>query len=160
MPFVTALSKQPFHDTHATLTDGRLPLRLMGLIIAVLLAVTAGILVISTPHAAASGARLAVAVADVGHDHAAHSHGDTVDVGHSSAHDHASARKDCGDPASGAHDGSGADCCGMGACHAVQALAAPMLHTPCTSAAVLAVVRDDQVESFVPGGLDRPPRTV
>jgi hypothetical protein len=135
-------------------------LRLMGLIIAVLLAVTAGILVISTPHAAASGDQLAVAATVPGHDAAAHSHGDTVDVEHASAHDHASAQKDCGDPASGAHSGSGADCCGMGACHAVQALAAPMLHTPYASAVALAVAGDDQVGSIVPGGLDRPPRTV
>lgn len=132
----------------------------MGLIIAVLLAVTAGILVISTPHAAASGERLAEAVTVPAHDHAAHSHGDTVDVEDASAHDHASAQGECGDPASGAHGGTGADCCSMGACHAVQALAAPMIHMPCASAVVLAVAGDEQVEGIAPGGFDKPPRTV
>lgn len=156
---MTALPKQTFRDTHAVLTDGRLPLRLMGLIIAVLLAVTAGILVISTPHAAASGERPVSAATSLGHDHVAHGHEGTVDVEHSSGHDHASAQEDCGDPASGAHRGSGADCCNMGTCHAVQALAAPMLHTPYASAAAIAALGDEQVEGVVPGGLDRPPRT-
>jgi hypothetical protein len=155
----TALPKQTYRDTHAILTDGRLPLRLVGLIIAVLLAVTAGILVISTPHAAASGERLASAATVLGHDHAAHSHGGAVDVQPASAHDHASARNDCDDPTSGDHGSGGTDCCNMGACHAVQALAAPVLHVPCASTAVLAVVGDQQVEGIIPGGLDRPPRT-
>lgn len=132
----------------------------MGLIIAVLLAVTAGILVISTPHGAAMGDQLGIAVTIPGHDHAAHSHDGTVDVEHSSGHAHASARNDCGDPASGDHGSGGTDCCTMGACHAVQALAAPMLHTPCVSAVVLSVVGDEQVDGVVLGGLDRPPRTV
>lgn len=134
-------------------------MRLMGLIIAALLAVTAGILVISTPHAAASGERLVAAATVLGHDHAAHSHEGAVDVEPASAHDHASAQEDCGDPASGAHHGSGADCCNMGACHAVQALAAPMLHAPYASAITIAARGDEQVEGVVPGGLDRPPRT-
>ena len=160
MPSAASLSKQPVHDTHAVLTDGRLTLRLMGLIIAVLLAVTAGILVISTPHAVGSGDRLAVAVTVLKHNHAAHSHGDVVDAVPASAHDHASAQEDCGDPVPGAHRGSGTDCCNMGACHAVQALAAPILHSPCVSAVVLSMVGDKQVEGVVPSGLDRPPRTV
>ncbi|MBJ6127759.1 hypothetical protein [Microvirga splendida] len=156
---MTALSKQSVRDTHTILTDGRLPLRLMGLIIAVLLAVTAGILVISTPHAAASGEHPASAATILGHDHATHSHGGVADVEPASAHYHASARNDCGDPASGDHGSGGTDCCTMGACHAVQALTAPVLHMPCASAAVLAVVGDQQVEGVIPGGLDRPPRT-
>lgn len=134
-------------------------MRLLGLIIAVLLAVTAGILVIPTPHAAASGERPAPAATVLGHDHAAHSHEATVDVEYSSAHDHASARNDCGDSTSGDHGSGGTDCCNMGACHAVQALVAPVLHTPCASAAVRAVVGDQQVEGIIPGGLDKPPRT-
>ena len=153
------MSKRSFRDTHAVLTDGRLSLRLMGFIIAVLLAVTAGILVIPAPHAAASGERLAPAATVLGHDHAAHSHEATVDVEHSSGHDHASARNDCGDPASDHHGSGGTDCCNMGACHAVQALVAPVLHMPCASAAVRAVVGDQQVEGIIPGGLDKPPRT-
>jgi hypothetical protein len=132
----------------------------MGLIIAVLLAVTAGILVISSPHAAASGERPVSASAILGHDHGAHAHEGTVDVEQSSGHDHASAQEDCGDPASGAHRGSGADCCNMGACHAVQALAAPMLHVPYASAVAIVERGDEQVEGVVPGGLERPPRTV
>jgi len=133
----------------------------MGFIISVLLAVTAGILVISTPHAAASGNRLVSAATVLGHDHGAHAHESTADVvEHSSGHDHASAQQDCGDPASGAHRGSGTDCCNMGACHAVQALAAPMLHSPYASAVAIAVLGDEQVDGFVPGGLERPPRTV
>jgi hypothetical protein len=132
----------------------------MGLIIAVLLAVTAGILVISTPHAAASGERLPLAATVLGHDHAAHSHEGAVDVEPEPAHDHASARNDCGDPASGDHGAGGADCCNMGACHAVQALATPMLHVSYASAVTIAARGDEQVEGVVPGGLDRPPRTV
>jgi len=131
----------------------------MGLIIAVLIAVTAGILVISTPHAAASGERLASAATVLGHDHAAHSHEGEVNVEPASAHDHASARNDCGDPTSGDHGSGGTDCCNMGACHAVQALAAPVLQTPYASAAAIVALGDEQVEGIIPGGLDRPPRT-
>ena len=134
----------------------------MGLIIAVLLAVTAGILVISAPDAAAMGDRLTLASVPREHVHEDHVHADTAhthDV-QSSRHDHAFAGVGCGDPASGSHGTGGMDCCGMGACHAVQALAAPMLHSPCASAVVLAVAGDEQVRSLVPGGLDRPPRTI
>jgi hypothetical protein len=35
-----------------------------------------------------------------------------------------------------------------------------MLHMLCVSAVVLAMVSDEQVEGIVPGGPDRPPRTV
>jgi hypothetical protein len=126
----------------------------MGLIIAVLLAVTAGILVISTPHAAATGNRLALAAID-GH---AHGHASTGHEDRSSVHDHVSAQEDCGDPASGTHSG-GAHCCGMSACHAVQAIATPVLHSPCTSAVVITVQGDEQVDGVIPGSLDRPPRT-
>jgi hypothetical protein len=132
----------------------------MGLIIAVLLAVTAGILVVSAPDAAAMDDRLTLASVfgeHVHEDHADMAHAHDVQ---SPGHDHASAGKDCGDPASGSHGGGGMDCCGMGACHAVQALAAPMLHVPCASAIALAVAGDEQVESVVPGGPDRPPRTI
>ena len=160
MPFVTALSKQSVRDTHAILTTGVRPLRLMGLIIAVLLAVTAGILVISTPHAATSGERPVPAATVLGNDHATHSHEGALDVEQSSAHDHASARNDCGDPASDHHGTGGTDCCNMGACHAVQALAAPMLHVPYASTITIAARGDEQVEGVVPGGLERPPRTV
>jgi hypothetical protein len=132
----------------------------MGLIIAVLLAVTAGILVISTPHAPASGERPALTANVPGHDHAAHAHEGAADVEPASAHGHASARNDCGDPASGDHGNGGTDCCNMGACHAVQALATPMLHVPYASAITIAARGDEQVEGVVPGGLDRPPRTV
>lgn len=131
----------------------------MGLIIAFLLAVTAGILVISTPHEAASGGRLALAATVTGHDHGAHAREGTVDVEPSSTHAHASAQEDCGDPASGSHRGSGADCCTMGACHAVQVLAAPMLHTPPTSSVAIAMFGNEQVDGNIPGGLDKPPRT-
>ncbi|PVE25706.1 hypothetical protein DC522_05170 [Microvirga sp. KLBC 81] len=134
----------------------------MGLIIAVLLAVTAGILVISTPHAATTGDELALAPAFEEHAREGYMHPDSAH-GHnvqSPGHDHASAEEDCGDPASGTHGKGGMDCCGTGACHAVQALAAPMLHAPCASAVVLALFGDEQVESLVPEGLDRPPRTI
>jgi hypothetical protein len=47
----------------------------------------------------------------------------------------------------------------MGACHAVQALAAPILHVPYASAVAIAALGDQQVEGIIPGGLDRPPRT-
>lgn len=160
MPFVTALSNQSVRDTHATLTDGRLPLRLMGLVIAVLLAVTAGILVISTPHAAASDGQAVLAAAVGEHVHGADSHQDTVHEDHSSVQDLAAVQNDCGDPASEHHASRGTDCCTMGACHAVQTLAAPMLHTPYASAAAIAARGDKQVEGVIPGGLERPPRTV
>ena len=135
-------------------------MRLMGLIIAVLLAVTAGILVISAPHAAASGAQPALATAVGEHVHGAHSHEDTVHDAHASVEDLAEVRNDCGDPASQHHGSGGSDCCNMGACHAVQALAAPMLQTPYASAAAIAALGDEQVEGVIPSGLDRPPRTV
>jgi hypothetical protein len=35
-----------------------------------------------------------------------------------------------------------------------------MLHTPYPSAAAIAALGDEQVEGVVPGGLERPPRTV
>ncbi|MFC4173272.1 hypothetical protein ACFOYU_14585 [Microvirga sp. GCM10011540] len=137
-------------------------MRLIGLIIAALLALAAGILVMSVPQAVASGGRILLSSAVDGHVHGSDVH---VDADHehgvqAPAHDHASAPKDCGDPASGTHGKAGADCCGMGACHAVQALAAPMLHTPCTSAAAIALTRDDQVAGVAPDSLDRPPRTL
>jgi hypothetical protein len=135
-------------------------LRLIGLIIAALLAVAAGVLVISAPQAVASGSRILLSSAVGGQAHGSHVHADADHEHGVQSHDHASARKDCGDPASGTHGGAGADCCNMGACHAVQALAAPMLHTPCTSAAVIAFTGDEQVAGITPGGLDRPPRTV
>jgi hypothetical protein len=135
-------------------------LRLMGLIIAVLLAVTAGIFVISAPHAAASGGQLALATVVGEHVHGTHSHEGTVHDDHSSVQDLAEVRNDCGDPASEHHGSGGADCCTMGACHAVQAIAAPMLQMPYASAAAIAAVGDEQVEGVVPGGLERPPRTV
>jgi hypothetical protein len=132
----------------------------MGFIIAVLLAVTAGILVISAPHAAASGGQPALATAVGEHVHEAHSHQDMVHEDHSSVQDLAEVRNDCGDPASQHHGSGGVDCCNMGACHAFQALAAPMLQTPYASAAAIAALGDEQVEGIVPGGLERPPRTV
>jgi hypothetical protein len=134
----------------------------MGLIIAVLLAVTAGIFVLSAPDPAATGDRLTLASAFGEHVHADHVHADTANADdlQSPGHDHASAGKDCGDPASGSHGTGGMACCGMGACHAVQSLAAPMLHSPFASAIVLAVASDEQVRSLVPGGLDKPPRTI
>ena len=48
----------------------------------------------------------------------------------------------------------------MWACHAVQAVTALALHSPNILAAPIAVVGDKQVKGIVPGGLDRPPRTV
>jgi hypothetical protein len=135
-------------------------LRLVGLIIAVLLAVTAGILVISAPHAAASGVQLALATAVGEHVDGTHSHEGTVHDDHSSVQDLAEVRNDCGDPASQHHGSGGTDCCNMGACHAFQALAAPILQTPYASAAVIAALGDEQVDGVVPGGLERPPRTV
>ncbi|MFC4172870.1 hypothetical protein ACFOYU_12460 [Microvirga sp. GCM10011540] len=133
-------------------------MRLMGLIIAVLLAVTAGILSVSTPHAAASGDRVAPAASVDGygaHDHAGtvHHHAEASPAG-----DRVSTRGDCGDPSSGTHGGS--DCCSMGACHAVRSLVAPTIQSPCVSAAAIAVIGDEQVEGIVPGGLDRPPRSI
>ena len=135
-------------------------MRLTGLIIAVLLAVTAGIFLISTPHAAESGDRLTLAESIAGHVIGAHSHEGAVERDQTSAHDHASAQKDCDDPASGTHGGDGAACCNMGACHAVQAIAAPTVQMRGASAVVLAMVGDEQVEGVITGGLDRPPRTV
>jgi len=160
MPSTTVLSKRCFHDTQSTLTIERPPLRLLGLTIVVLLAVTAGILVISTPHASSLGERLASVAILLGHDHAAHSHERAVGSEQASAHDHDSARNDCGDPTSGSHSSGGPDCCNMSACHAVHTLVAPMLHAPCASDVAVPLLCDEQVESIPPGGLDRPPRTV
>jgi hypothetical protein len=157
---VAILSNQSFHDTHSTLTIERLPLRLLGLTIAVLLAVTTGIFVISTPHAASLGERLASVATLLGHDHAAHSHEREVGAERSSAHDHDSARNDCGDPTSGSHSSGGPECCNMSTCHAVHTLVAPMLHAPCASGVAVPLLCDEQVAGIAPGGLDRPPRTV
>jgi len=160
VPSVTVLSKQCIHDTHSTLTIERPLLRLLGLTIAVLLAVTAGILVVSTPHAASLGERLASVATLLGHDHAAHSHERVVGSEQASAHAHDSARNDCSDPASGDHSSGGPDCCNMSACHAVHTLTAPMLHVPCASAVAVPLLCDEQVEGIALGGLDKPPRTV
>lgn len=142
----------------------------MGLIIAVLLALAAGIVAISAPHAAASADGRTVAATltahdRAGHDHAAHSHASTAEAERASAQVHAAshpaaAEEDCSEPASAAHGKAGTECCGTGACHAVQMLVSPKLHTPLVSAVLMTVVRDDQVGSIVVAGLDRPPRTV
>jgi hypothetical protein len=134
-------------------------LRLISLIIAALLAVTAGIVVISAPQAVVSGDRTLLPSVVGGQVHGSHTNADSEHGVRPPAHDHIFAKKDCGDPASEGHHGSEADCWGTSACHAVQALAAPMLHAPYASATVLALIRDNQVGSVVPGGLDRPPRT-
>ncbi|MFC4171584.1 hypothetical protein ACFOYU_05875 [Microvirga sp. GCM10011540] len=137
-------------------------MRLIGLIIAALLVVAAGVLVISAPQAVASGGQIIQLFATDTDAHGSQVHAE-MDHAHgvrSAALDHhASTQEDCGDPASGNHGRAGADCCGMGACHAVQALAAPTLHSPSTSAAIIVLVGDEQVAGITPGGLDRPPRT-
>lgn len=130
----------------------------MGLIIAMLLAITAGIITISMPRAAASEVQTALSASVDGPGDHAHPGADLVHEGQS--HDHASAQADCDDPVSGSHNGPGGDCCNMGACHAVQILAAPMIHSPFGSAVSITMDGDEQVEGIVPGGLDRPPRTV
>jgi hypothetical protein len=133
----------------------------MGFIIAVLLAITAGILVISTPHAAAPGGQIALVAAVDGHIHAAHSHEATVRDGESMGHDHASTWKEgCGGSSQGTHSSGGTDCCNMSACHAFEAVAAFLLHTSCAPGVVVAAVGDEQVEGVFLEGLDRPPRTV
>ena len=134
-------------------------MRLISLIIAALLAVAAGILVIPVAQAVVSGDRILLSSVVSGQALERHVQADDEHGVRPPAHDHVLAKKDCGDPASGAHHGSEADCWGTSACHAVQALAAPMLHAHYASATVLALIRDDQVGSVVPGGLDRPPRT-
>lgn len=130
----------------------------MGLIIAFLLAITAGISTISTPNVAASEGQTAFSASVDGHGDHAHQGADLVHENQS--HDHASAQTDCEDPVSGSHNGLGTDCCNMGACHAVQVLAAPMIHSPFGSAVSIAMDGDEQVEGIIPGGFDKPPRTV
>lgn len=132
-------------------------MRLMGVIIAVLLAAAAGIATIPGPHAAVSGVWSAVSASVEGHGD--HVHPD-ADVSHDNqSHEHASARTDCERPISGAPQGT-ADCCAMSACHAIQAFAAPVIHTPFGSAVSVAVEADKQVEEIILGDLDKPPRTV
>lgn len=133
-------------------------MRLTGLIIAVLLAITAGIFTISTPHAAAPRLQTAFFASVDGHGN--HTHPGMDLVHESQSHDHAAAQADCEDPVSGSHKEPGADCCSMGACHAVQILAAPMLLSPFGSAVSVVIDGGEQVEGIIPGGLDRPPRTV
>jgi hypothetical protein len=120
----------------------------MGLVIAVLLAVTAGIVVIAASQAAASSGRHSLTLPQTGHVHEGMSH------------DQAATREDCGDNSSGDHGSGGTDCCGMGACHAVQLTAAPVLHSPYVSAAAIAAIGNEQVDGITAGGLDRPPRTI
>ncbi|WP_046867842.1 hypothetical protein [Microvirga massiliensis] len=124
---------------------------MMGRVIAVLLAITMAIFPISMPRAAMPG----------GHHHAAALEGDhgTAD-GVSAMHHHVSDDGDCRDHFGGLHDGSGAPCCGMGACHAFEMAVAPDVSSPVTAAVPLAIVADGQVDGTIPGRLDRPPRTV
>lgn len=154
------LSNLQFRATYTSPVNGKPSLRLFSLVIAVLLAVIAGLILTPALQATAWRGSDAPIVLENAHGHSSHMHRGTQH-GHentSSSYDRASIAGDCGDPASGIH-GGGADCCSMGSCHAVQAIAALMLHTPCASTIVMTVLGDEQVEGIAPGGLDRPPRT-
>jgi hypothetical protein len=123
-------------------------LRLMGPIIAVLLAITMAIFPISMPRAAAPGV----------HGHALTLETHTHDgVGLSCDH---GASVTCGDHESANHDADSPSCCGMTVCHAFQISAAPDVLTPCMRVTSVSVSGDEQVGGITPGGLDRPPRTV
>jgi hypothetical protein len=135
--------------THIGTDLGSLLLRLMGPLIAVLLAVTMAIFPISIPRAAALS----------GHGHAAefgtHTH-DEAGI----SRDHESPAP-CGDHhGSGKHDVGSPGCCGMGVCHAFQVSAAPDLLSPQVTAASIVLSADEQVRGVTPGSLDRPPRTI
>lgn len=135
-------------------------MRLTGLIIAALLAIVAGIITISPPHAAAPRGHHAISASVDGQGDHMHASAEMGHGGQSVSHDHASTQTDCDPPVSGSHKGPGTDCCNMGACHAVQVFATPMIHSPFGAAIAIAMEGDEQVEGIVPGGLDRPPRTV
>jgi hypothetical protein len=129
----------------------------MGVIISALLAFSMVIFPIAMPRAAVPGAQRTIAMSDQGHVHGNSGH----------AHDEASLtcgqladHHGCGDHDPGSHDANGIDCCGMGACHAFQISAAPDLQSPLLLATPVGTFGDEQVEGFIPAGLDRPPRTV
>jgi hypothetical protein len=123
-------------------------LRLMGPIIAVVLAITMAIFPIPMPRAAAW-----------------HGPQDAVMLGSHHTHDGASVSCDdaspvaCGDHEHGTRD-TGPGCCGVGMCHAFQVSGAPDVHSPDACAVPMAIVGDEQVAGLVSGRLDRPPRSV
>ena len=133
-------------------------MRLMGIIIVALLAITMAIFPISMPQAAASMGPEHPVTADIGYAHA------TFD----GVHEHAAVMASCDDVVAsgcsdhdpGPHDPAGPNCCGMGMCHAFQLSVTPILNSPALSFAPVAIAGDEQVASAVSGRIDRPPRTV
>jgi hypothetical protein len=134
----------------------------MSLIMAALLAITMAIVPIATSRAAAPGVLPAVAVSSTSqmpgsHEHAAqgHGHGDA-----SLAHGVAVAQPDCDGHEPASHHADGADCCSMGACHALQVSLIAGVFSPARTATALGAVGDEQVGGIVVGQLDRPPRSL
>jgi hypothetical protein len=123
-------------------------LRLMGPIIAVLLAITLAIFPISMRQAAALGS----------HEH----HVGTSEILHQDAaaagdHDHSASCDTCGGHEPGSEHGKSSACCGMTVCHAFEVSTAPLI-SPRYSASRAAWTRDEQVGDSLSGRIDRPPR--
>ncbi|MBA1158781.1 hypothetical protein [Microvirga mediterraneensis] len=135
-------------------------MRLTGLIIAALFAIAAGILTISAPHGRAPTGQYAVSTSIDSHGNHVRASTEMGHGGQSMLHDRASAQADCDPPVSGFQKGTGTECCNMGACHAVQVFAAPVIPLPFGSAVTILMEGDEQVEGTIPGGPDRPPRIV
>lgn len=125
-------------------------MRLMGTIIAVLLAIIMAVFPISMPQAAVSA----------GHQHGAmhsgHGHGDRA--AKVSCDNRTLVAGETGNQNS--HDAGGQICCSMGSCHALQAGTVPTLHLPAPTVIPAATTGDEQVDDIIPGRLDRPPRAV
>jgi hypothetical protein len=143
------LPAQPFRETYSVLMKWSASLRLIGTIIAVVLAITMAIFPISMPRAAVPS----------GHHHGA------MHSGHGH-HDHAAmptcdhrtvAHDETGDQSS--HDAGGQVCCSMGACHAFQVGTVPALHVPSPEAISVAANGDEQVNDVISSRLDRPPKS-
>jgi len=150
-PCKVALANQVFHGTHPIRVTRSIPLRLVGPIIAVLLAITMAIFPISVPHAAVSGVHNHAAAH--GHDHQEHAVEASVSCDHQVVEGQHSEHE-------GTPDGAGSSCCSIGGCHAVHVSLVAGLPSPAVAPLPSAISGDEQVDGVISGRLDRPPRTV
>jgi len=155
------LSEPHFRDTEPILTNGSdSPLRLLGTIVAALLAITMAIFPVGMPQAAASTGHSHAALA-AGHSHAGGSAPHHDEAAGLQAVCHSSAvQSDCDRNPADPHDHGDANCCGGLGCHSFQVSSAPIISSPITSRILIAVAGDEQVSGIAPGRLDRPPRTM
>ena len=135
-------------------------MRLMGPIMALLLAVTMAIFPISMLRAAAPGVHEHPVTLSADLEHLPTSgseHASQTEVG---SCDVPPVLADCGSHGPGSHDTSSPSCCGMGACHVFQVTLGADMHSPVLSSAPVGIPGDEQVVGVISGGIDRPPRSV